>query len=207
MDMIKDLESLPYFTLSQFALGYKDKRSALVVISNKLRQKKIYKIREWVYISANKVLEYSLSNKITSFHEFVATNVVYVPSYLSLEYVLFENNIITENVYSFTMISTKKTADFNNVFGKFSYRSIKKPFFGDYNIVKKDGFMIYKASPEKALFDYLYLKRWVVFSISYVESLRLNIENIDIIKFSGILEKYKSPKVIKLFKMLKNMSW
>jgi hypothetical protein len=44
--MLEDLEKLPYFTLSQFALSYKDRKSALVVISNKLRQKKIYKIRE-----------------------------------------------------------------------------------------------------------------------------------------------------------------
>jgi hypothetical protein len=114
--MLNTLETLPYFTLSQFALSYKDKKSALVVISNKLRQKKLYQIREGVYITAQKFLEYSLSNQITAFKEFIATQVIYTPSYLSGEYVLFENHILTENVYTFTLVSTKKTAQFSNVF-------------------------------------------------------------------------------------------
>jgi hypothetical protein len=55
--------------------------------------------------------------------------VVYAPSYLSLEYVLFENNILTENVYNFTLITTKKTTRFINDFGNFNYKSIKENFF------------------------------------------------------------------------------
>jgi predicted transcriptional regulator of viral defense system len=73
--------------------------------------------------------------------------------------VLFENNILTENVYTFTLITTKKTKHFTNNFGDFNYKSIKKDFFGDYEILKIDDFLIYKATPEKALFDYLYFKR------------------------------------------------
>lgn len=156
---MENIENLPYFTLSQIALSYKDRKTASVVVANKLRQKKLHSIREGIYISQAKMLEISLSGKISSFKEFIATNLVYTPSYLSLEYVLFENNIITENVYTFTLVTTKKTASFSNTFGKFIYRSIKEEFFGDYKLITKDGFTIYKASPEKALFDYLYLKK------------------------------------------------
>lgn len=157
--MFKDFETMPYFTLSQLALIYKDKKSAAVVVSNKLRQKKLFNIREGVYISDKKYNELVISNKINSFSEFCATNLIYTPSYLSTEYVLFVNNIITENVYTTTLITTKKTANFQNIFGKYVYQSIKKDFFGDYEIVKKDGLLIYQALPEKALFDYLYLKK------------------------------------------------
>jgi hypothetical protein len=114
--MLKNFENLPYFTLSQLALSYKNKKTALATISNNLRAKKLYRIREGTYISVRKFLEYSLSNQITSFKEFIATNLVYTPSYLSLEYVLFENNILTENVYNFTLVSTKKTTKFENDF-------------------------------------------------------------------------------------------
>ena len=50
-----ELNTLPYFTLSQFSLFYKNKKEASTIISNKIRQKKIYNIREWVYISDDKL--------------------------------------------------------------------------------------------------------------------------------------------------------
>ncbi|MDR0772627.1 MAG: hypothetical protein LBF15_06640 [Candidatus Peribacteria bacterium] len=114
--MLKNFENLPYFTLSQLTLSYKDRNTALATISNNLRLGKLHRIREAIYVSANKVREYFLSDKITSFKEFIATNLIYTPSYLSLEYVLFENNILSENVYTFTLVSTKKTAKFKNDF-------------------------------------------------------------------------------------------
>ncbi len=205
--MFKDFETMPYFTLSQLALIYKDKKSAAVVVSNKLRQKKLFNIREWIYISDKKYNELVISNKINSFSEFCATNLIYTPSYLSTEYVLFLNNIITENVYTATLITTKKTANFQNIFGKFLYQSIKKDFFGDYEIVKKDGLLIYQALPEKALFDYLYLKKWIVFSESYIKELRFNLENINFKVFERIVKKYKSKKVEKIFTLLYAIRW
>lgn len=205
--MFKDFETMPYFTLSQLALIYKDKKSAAVVVSNKLRQKKLFNIREWIYISDKKYNELVISNKINSFSEFCATNLIYTPSYLSTEYILFVNNIITENVYTITLITTKKTANFQNIFGKFLYQSIKKDFFGDYEVVKKDGLLIYQALPEKALFDYLYLKKWIVFSESYIQELRLNLENINFKVFERIVKKYKSKKVQKIFTLLCAIRW
>lgn len=205
--MLKKLENLPYFTLSQANLLYKNRNISLATISNNLKTKKVYRIREGIYINAKKFLEYSLSNKVDSFKEFIATNLVYIPSYLSLEYVLFENNILTENVYAFTLITTKKTVKFENDFWRFNYKSIKKEFFGDYEILKKDGFLIYKATKEKALFDYLYFKRWVIFKESYMEELRLNTENIDLKKFEKLLKKYPSKKVEKIFYLFKKIKW
>jgi hypothetical protein len=46
--MTKDfsLNTLPYFTLSQVSLFYKDKKEASTLLSNRIRQKKVHKIRE-----------------------------------------------------------------------------------------------------------------------------------------------------------------
>ena len=114
--MIKELEELPYFTLANLALYLKDKKNAGVYASNWMKKKEICRIRDGVYVSDEKLKVISASGKMNSYNEFIATNLIYTPSYLSLEYVLFENGILSENVYSFTLISTKKTANFKNRF-------------------------------------------------------------------------------------------
>lgn len=203
----KELFKNPYFTLSQLSLAYKNKKNALVYVSRWLKNKTIIKIREWIYVSSNQFLEISLSGKISSFIEYIATNLIYTPSYLSLEYVLYENNIITENVYTITLITTKKTAKFENEFWNFNYRSIKKDFFWDFEIIKKDGFIIYKASKEKALFDFFYLKTGIIFNRDYFSELRLNIENVDLKEFEKLTKKYPSPKLKKVLIYLKQLQW
>jgi hypothetical protein len=52
------------------ALFCKNKKNATVVAVNKLRQKKLHSIREWIYISDKKLLEISLSG-ISLFKEFI----------------------------------------------------------------------------------------------------------------------------------------
>lgn len=207
--MTKDfsLDTLPYFTLSQVSLFYNNKKEASTLISNRLRQNKISKIREWIYTSNEKIKELTLSWKLNSFLEFASTNLIYIPSYLSLEYVLFINNILTENVYNFTLVTTKKTAIFKNSFWVFSYRSIKEPLFSDYEVHKKDWFSWYQATPEKALFDYFYLKRDFIFSIEYLNELRINWENVDLKKFEQLVNKYDSKKVKNILQLIKKALW
>ena len=207
MKTIDIINTLPYFTLAQISLLYKNKKEASVIISNKLRQKKIHSIREGIYLSDDKLKEIMLTWKISSFLAFSATHLIYTPSYLSLEYVLFENNIITENVYTFTLVSTKKTATFKNEFWTFHYKSIKEEFFWDYYVYMKDGFCFYKATPEKALFDYFYFKKDFVFDEEYLNELRINRENVDIKRLEKVVKKYKSKKMQKIFTFIKNTLW
>lgn len=204
---MEELFKNPYFTLSQLAILTKNKKNALVYISRWLKNKSIIRVRDWIYISSKKTLEYRLWWKLNSYIEYIASNLVYIPSYISLEYVLYENNIITENVYSTTCITTKKTAKFSNDFWNFSYKSIKKDFFWDYEIIKKDWFLVYKATKEKALFDYFYFKTDIIFNLDYFEELRLNIKNINLSKFEKLVKKYKSQKMTKVFIYLKQLKW
>jgi len=199
----KDIFNNPYFTLSQVATFFKDKKSALVYISRWLKNKSIIKIRNWIYISSDKFLEYSLKWKLSVYSEFISTNLVYTPSYLSLEYVLFENNILTENVYNFTLISTNKTAKFKNKLWNFVYKSIKKDYFNNYEVISFEWFTIYKASVEKALFYYFYFKRWIIWEKSYFEELRLNLNDFNFKKFEEIVVKFNNKKLIKVLKFLK----
>jgi hypothetical protein len=192
----------PYFTISQLIFFTKTKKSALVYISRWLKNKSIIKIRNWIYVNSEKFLELNLEWKSSGYFEFIATNLIYIPSYLSLEYVLYENNVLTENVYNFTLITTKKTASFKNSFWTFNYKSIKKEYFDNYDILDVDWFIIYKANLEKALFDYFYFKRWIIWEKSYFLELRLNLENINFVKFEKIINKYNNRKLKKVFKYL-----
>ncbi len=205
--MIKDLEELPYFTLANLALYLKNKKNAGVYSSNWMKKREIYRIRDGVYVSAKKISEISLVWKMNSFLEFIATNLVYTPSYLSLEYVLFEQGILSENVYNTTLITSKKTLKTENFFWKYTYHSIKSDLFSGYTIVEKDGFLIYKATPEKALFDWFYFKRGIIWEISYFEELRLNMENIHLGKFEKLSRMYKSKKIDRVLTFLKKLKW
>ncbi len=83
----------------------------------------------------------------------IAQNMV-SPSYLSLESVLSLSALIPESTVAFTLVTSKKTQEYTNEFGIFSYRHLPPDlFFG----VEKDKNGAWIATPEKALLDYLYL--------------------------------------------------
>lgn len=85
-------------------------------------------------------------------------NVLYSPSYLSLEYMLSWYDMIPERVTAITSISILKTATFRNRLGTFSYRTLKRRlFFGFEEIQDEFHQPILVATPEKALLDSIYL--------------------------------------------------
>jgi hypothetical protein len=129
------------------------------------------------------------------------------PSYLSTEYVLYKNWIITENVYTITAITTKKTNEIKNKFWKFVYRNIDNKLFWWYKTIKKSDFIYFEAYPEKALLDWLRLKRDLVLSISYFQELRLNLENIDFSILENFVKKFDKTKITNSFNLLQKIKW
>ena len=99
--------------------------------------------------------------------EFLIANKIYEPSYLSLEYVMSSESLIPEAVYTLTSISTKKTVVFDTSFGNFNYRNLKTELYRGYELRKIEiplyGKTIERtvktATIEKALFDFVYLKK------------------------------------------------
>jgi predicted transcriptional regulator of viral defense system len=58
-------------------------------------------------------------------------NKIYRPSYISLHSALSFYGLIPESVLTITSVSTLKTAEFENNFGRFSYNSVKESaYFG-----------------------------------------------------------------------------
>jgi len=107
-------------------------------------------------------------------------NFLVSPSYISLEYALNYYNLIPERTTVITSVTTKKTNSFENVLGKFEYRSVKNEMFQGFKkeTEKKQDFFI--AAPEKALVDYFYLNSQYEGNFDEFESLRLqNLERLN----------------------------
>jgi len=85
-------------------------------------------------------------------------NRIYRPSYVSLHTALAFYGMIPEAVVQVTSVTSLKTANFNNDFGEFSYKSLREELMFGYDLKPiADGRIIQLAKPEKALLDLLYL--------------------------------------------------
>jgi len=130
-------------------------------------------------------------------------NKLYEPSYLSLEYIMAKYALLTEGVYAFTSITTKKTKTLINDLGRFSYYSLTPKLFTGHTLQKFGSSFILEAKKEKALFDYLYLRflKKTEINQKVITELRINWENINKSEFKTI-KSYASlsdnPRINKL---------
>ncbi len=84
---------------------------------------------------------------------------IFGPSYLSFDYALAYYGLIPEAVYRFTSATfdKKKSKEYENHFGRFSYRDVPTGAYPFGILVKEENGYVYQmAAPEKALCDKLY---------------------------------------------------
>lgn len=88
-------------------------------------------------------------------------NLLYGPSYVSLDYALFYHGLISEKVVEMTSVTLKRSKVFDSGLGRFSYAHLPTPFYaqGIIQISESDRIVYLIASPEKALCDKLVLMR------------------------------------------------
>lgn len=170
------LAKLPYFTLEDVLPLEKDKTYLKICFSRYQKTGKLFRLKKGMYVSKDYVDETQRNNLFGSYSEFLA-NSLYSSSYLSLDYVLYQHNLLTELPVNFTSVCQNKTASFSNQFGSFLYHKIKDKLFCGYLVVKEGDFIILKATKAKALFDFLYLRKNLLVNQKAVEELRLNLED------------------------------
>ena len=197
--LIKDM---PYFEIENLKmLGIK--QGYLRIILSRLSKKgEVIRLKKGMYVSKDFIKKMENENMFSLFLEFLA-NKIYVPSYLSLEYVLYEHNVLTEMPKNFTLITKNKTITFANKFSIFIYHKIKDDIFIGFHIIKKNDFLIYKASKAKALFDFLYLRKQEILSKEIAKALRLNLGNFTL-KDKKELKKYVNIEGSKKMKQIFN---
>ena len=109
---------------------------------------------------------------------FLIANKIRTPAYVSIETAFSYYQLIPENIFSITSVSTAKTLNIKSKIMNFIYRKISPKLFWGYDLIKSENYSFKMAKPEKALIDYFHLNPRLK-SVSDFESLRINKEIFD----------------------------
>ena len=135
--------------------------------------------------------------------EWLAANLIYAPSYISLHTALSWYNLIPEMIATTTSVTTRKTNKFSTPLGDFDYHRIKPELYGfGYIMENMDASRsesgksrkIMVATPQKAILDFFYINSFYD-SEKDMEELRLNeTELLKIVnnEFYQFLARYES---------------
>lgn len=145
LDFFKQHKETKIFYLQHLRLLTKMRRRTLLVALKRLNEKKIIRHICRSY--------YANPFNLPSLEEIAS--VIYLPSYISLESALARWGVLSQIPQVLTCVTTKLPRQFNTAFGSIEYHQLKKKYFWGF-IQEADYFI---AEPEKALLDYLYLKR------------------------------------------------
>lgn len=140
-----DREIFDYQTLMVVLQGYAHPRDK---ISDLIREKVITRIKKGLYIFGDDYRRHPFSRELLA-------NLIYGPSYISMEFALYYHGLIPERVEALTSVTTGRSRSFFTPVGLFKYRKITLKAFqtGMKRIEQenKQSFLI--ADPEKALAD------------------------------------------------------
>lgn len=154
------LEKLAYFTKQNLNLYLnKEGESLNYWIKILINKGLLIPIKKGFYISSFYLDKVKEKSEMEEYLEYLA-GIIRYPSYISLEYALAKYGLIPESVFRITSISKKTTRKYDSQLITFSYRKIKDSLFMGF-VEKKYGRQTIRiATPSKALFDYLYLKKF-----------------------------------------------
>lgn len=198
-------EALPIFGAPDLATIGENKSYLKIILSRFTKRGMMVRLRKNLYVTKNYIDSTDRKGTYSDYVEFIS-NKLYSPSYLSLDYVLHEYNMLTEIPKNITSVGLRKTNQYSNALGNFIYHKIKEELFLGFNVVKKGNFTILKATKAKALFDFLYFRKKLLVDKEAVNEMRLNLNELKKKDFKE-LEKYidieGSPKMKEIFNWLK----
>ncbi len=173
--MEKKIENLPYISKMAIA-NYFDKNSNTLKNSIAYWEKtdKIIRLKRGFYVFDEFLQK---KDNIKYYPRFLATKMI-EPSYLSMETVLQDYQMIADVVYNYSVVTTKKTNFIKNKFGEFNYQAIKKELFKGFVEQGYDDMKWFVATKAKALFDFIYFnqKKFQDISENELNGMRLNLE-------------------------------
>ncbi|MEI6971183.1 MAG: hypothetical protein WCL44_06660 [bacterium] len=140
-------------------------------------------------------------------------NLIYGPSYVSLDSALSHHGLIPERVESVTSVTTGRSRWFDTPFGRFTYQSLALDRYALGALLSTGGVTPYLiASPEKALVDKVWLDkrfsgtRTGDFGPYLHDDLRIDAERLQALddnRLTAIAGAYSSAKIDKLLRFLK----
>lgn len=142
------IEEVDYNYLKSVLSGYKNPR---VKINDMLQKKEVIRVKKGLYILGE------LYSKNHCYRE-TLSNLIYGPSYISLEYALSFYGMIPERTETVTAITSKRNKIYNTPVGCFIYRYIRADLYSDGITITSldDKHNIIIAAREKVIADILY---------------------------------------------------
>jgi predicted transcriptional regulator of viral defense system len=136
----------PYWSVAdlQKVLGYKSRKTLLVVLHRLVDQGVLVRMRREIY-------RVSIHSADTA----VVANLLYRPSYLSFESALSRYGILSQIPYTVTLATTRRSKKTTLEGTAVEYRQLRADLFFGHRIDKS----LDIAEPEKALLDALYLMK------------------------------------------------
>ncbi len=213
-DLLRSLENLPYFTITGFRqlLGEADHSDpyARDLLYRWQPAGRILALKRGVYMTTR---FYERHRSHADFS--LAISAILLPlSYVSLEYILQRQGILSEATYPVTAVTFKNTRTYMNSAGTFVYRHIQKSFYMGFQQRSFAGIFFYQASTAKALFDYFYLRpldrSLRSKTLDLAEDLRLNLDEIEPEtrqEFEGYVQHSASAKMTYILNNLRRTAW
>jgi predicted transcriptional regulator of viral defense system len=141
----------PCFDLALLVQGFGGKREGMrVQLSRWMTQGKVVGLRRGLYTLPDAYRRAAVS-------AVALANPLYRPSYLSSLWALGYYDLIPERVVWLTSVTTRGPCRFENPFGVFDYRNLKREAFFGYAATEFNGREVLVADPEKALLDHWHL--------------------------------------------------
>jgi len=108
--------------------------------------------------------------------EFVIANKLYSPSYVSLESALNIFGVIPDIPSVVTSVTTVTSKKINTSLGNFKYSKINENLFFGYKSIldERSGFYYSIANPEKALLDFIYIRK-----VKNLSEYRVDLNNVN----------------------------
>jgi len=191
------VENLPFFSAASLAALGEQGAYLNIILSRQAKRGTLVRLRKRLYVAKSYLDDAERRGIFSDYVEFAA-NKIYSPSYLSLDYVLHEHNMLTEIPVNITSMGLRKTENFSNVLGNFIYHKVKEELFLGFKVVKKGNLSIFKATKAKALFDYLYLRKRLLPDKRAIRELRLNLDELtkkDLKELMGYVETEGSTRM------------
>jgi predicted transcriptional regulator of viral defense system len=188
-------EEFDYQALLGCLKGYEHPRDK---ITSLLRRKAIIRVKKGIYVFGQRYARRPFSREILA-------NMIFGPSYVSLEYALHYYGFIPERVEAVTSVTCGRNRRFSTPVGLFIYRMIPlRAHQIGIDLVEVDGRSFLIAIPEKALADKIYDDRGTGIRSQdemkeyLLANLRIDpksLEKLEVKTLDLIAERYRSKKI------------
>ena len=193
-ELVRLTRDLPCFDMALLVQAFDEQRAVIrTQIARLAKQGKVVRLRRGMYTLSDEYRHAILTPAALA-------NMLYRPSYLSGPWVLGFYDMIPERVVWLTSVTSRVPRHFENRYGSFDYRSIKRDFFFGYRTTRYGQQEILAAEPEKALLDHWYLTpgEWTEDRIR-----EMRYQNADKVSPDKLLEwadRYQRPRLLRAVK-------